>query len=161
MSVMNRELIEIFINSTMKVLETMAFVKPKAGQPVSWDDNSTVGEVVGIVGLSNEEKKIKGFLSVGFSEDSIIQIVSNMLGEEFESINSDVREAAGEIANMISGQARQVLTEKGFKLHAALPTVVSGKDLVLQTDENKPFTMVPFEIEKGLFEIGICLEKAS
>ena len=46
MPIMDNETVNIFTNATITVLETMAFVKPKPGQPRSWDDSSTAGEVV-------------------------------------------------------------------------------------------------------------------
>ena len=146
-----------FIDATIMVLETMAFVKPVVGETCIWNKEKTVAEVVGLIGFANEEEKIKGFMSIGFTKSSIIQIVSNMLGEEFETINDEVREAVGELANMISGQARQKISLMGNKFEAGMPTIISGKDLGIKGAEGKDITIVNFEIEKGPFELGICL----
>jgi chemotaxis protein CheX len=153
---MENKIVKPFVEATVKVLETMAFVTPTVGETGVWDQEQAVGEVVGIVGLSNEEENIKGFMSIGFSESSIVQIVSSMFGEEFDTINDEVREAAGEIANMISGQVRQTLSNSGTKLQAALPSVISGKDLTMQC--KKPMTIVRFQVNKGPFELGICID---
>ena len=158
---MENKYITPFIDATTKVLETMAFVKPVVGETFIWDKNKTVAEVMGVIGFSNEDESIKGFMTIGFSKSSIIQIVSNMFGEEFETMNDEVREAVGEIANMISGQARQRISIMGTKLEAALPTIISGKDLEMNGAEGKDITMVNFEVEKGPFELGICLEGLS
>ena len=136
----------------------MAFVKPKFGTPCPWNTDNTNWEVIGNVGLSNEDKNIKGFMLIGFSEPAIVQIVSSMFGEEFESINDEIREAAGEIANMISGQARQVLTPMGTRLQAALPSVVSGQNIIVAGAKKIPGIMIPFEVEKGSFDLVICIE---
>jgi chemotaxis protein CheX len=156
---MENKIVKPFVEATVKVLETMAFVTPTVGETGVWDQEQAVGEVVGIVGLSNEEENIKGFMSIGFSESSIVQIVSSMFGEEFDTINDEVREAAGEIANMISGQVRQALSNSGTKLQAALPSVISGKDLTMQG--KKPMIVVRFQVEKGPFELGICIDGLS
>ena len=108
--------------------------------------------------LSNEDESIQGFMSIGFSAPSIIQIVSNMFGEEFNSMTDEVREAVGEIANMISGQARQGLSAIGVKLDGGLPTIITGKELDVNGTEDKPILMVKFEVEKGPFELGVCIE---
>jgi chemotaxis protein CheX len=97
-------------------------------------------------------------MSVGFTEASIVQVVSSMLGEEFPGICDEVREAVGEIANMISGQVRQSLSAQGVKLQAALPSVVSGKDLMMDGSMKRPSIMVQFSVDKGPFEVGICIE---
>jgi chemotaxis protein CheX len=147
-----------FVDAAVKVLETMAFTTPKLQEIGPWDKKQVAGQVVGIIGLSNENENLQGFMSVGFTESCICRIVSNMLGEEFACICDEVREAVGEIANMISGQARQGLSAKGIKLQAALPSVISGNDLVVDGSEKTPHVMITFDTEAGSFEIGICID---
>lgn len=155
---MDQKVIKPFVDATLRVLETMAFIKPTVGSPAVWDTSTPLGEVVGVVGLSNEDENIKGFLAIGFSEGSIIQIVSGMLGEEYTAIVNEVKEAAGEIANMISGQSRQALSSMGIKLQASLPSVISGRDMTMDGSGKRPLLIVPFSIEKGPFMLGLCME---
>ena len=155
---MDNTYIQPFVDATVKVLETMAFTTPKLKKIGPWEKKLAAGQVVGIIGLSNENENLKGFMSLGFTESSICSIVSNMLGEKFTYICDETREAVGEIANMISGQARQGLSSKGIKLQAALPSVISGKDLVVDGSEQTPNVMVSFDTEDGPFEIGICID---
>ena len=155
---MDTRIIKPFVDATLKVLETMAFIKPTVGEPEFRDASMPLGEVVGVVGLSNEDENIRGFLAIGFSESSIIQIVSSMLGEKYETIDNEVKEAAGEIANMISGQSRQALSSMGIKLQASLPSVISGKDMTMDGSEKRPLMIVPFTIESGSFMLGVCME---
>ena len=150
-----------FIDATIMVLETMAFVKPVVGETCIWSKEKTVAEVIGLIVFSNEKEKIKGFMTIGFTKSSIIQIVSSMLDEEFETLNDEVREAVGELANMISGQARQKISLMGSKIEAGMPTIISGEDLEVKGAEGKDITIVNFEVEKGPFELGICLEGLS
>jgi len=155
---MDNRFVQPFIDATVKVLSTMAFVTPEVKAITTWDSDRAVGEVVGIIGLSNADEKIRGFMSVGFAEASIVQVVSNMLGEDFSGICDEVREAVGEIANMISGQVRQSLSSQGIKLQASLPSVVSGKDLTMDGSMKRPSMMIQFALEKGPFEVGISIE---
>jgi chemotaxis protein CheX len=46
---------------------------------------------------------------VSFTEASILPIVSNMFGEEIKEMNEEIKDAVGEITNMISGQASKRL----------------------------------------------------
>jgi len=154
---MNIEFINPFVNGAIKVLETMAFVKPKAGKPYLKKGNSGVGDVSGILGLTSNNSMLRGSLAVSFSEKAILKIVSNMLGEEHDKIDHGVCDAVGEITNMISGQARKELSEKGLSLEASIPTVVSGKGHNI--NHVKIFSIViPFEIDEGSFAVDICLE---
>jgi chemotaxis protein CheX len=154
----DKKYIQPFVDATVKVLETMAFTTPTLKAIGPWEKTLAAGQVVGVIGLSNESENLQGFMSLGFTESCICRIVSNMLGEKFTDICDETREAVGEIANMISGQARQGLSAKGIRLQAALPSVISGKDLVVDGSEQTPNVMVSFDTEDGPFEIGICID---
>ena len=53
---MNAELINPFINATLNVLETMAFVKSKAGKPYLKKDSVVQGDVSGVIGFTGQTK---------------------------------------------------------------------------------------------------------
>lgn len=154
---MDKTYIQPFVDAAVKVLETMAFMTPALRGIGPWDKKVAAGQVVGIIGFSNENENLQGFMSLGFTEACICRVVSNMLGEEFTVICDEIREAVGEIANMISGQARQGLSAKGIKLQAALPSVISGRDLVVDGTEKTPHVMITLDTENGSFEIGLCI----
>ncbi|MCP4716437.1 MAG: chemotaxis protein CheX [Deltaproteobacteria bacterium] len=158
---MDSKFVKPFIDATVKVLETMAFTVPTVGETCLWEQNHAVADVVGIVGLTSDDEVVRGALFVGFAAPSIIQIVSNMFGEEYETMNDEVREAVGEIANMISGQARQALSAMDIKLQGSLPTIISGKEIDIEGPVKKPLIMVKFSVEKGPFELGLCIDGLS
>lgn len=152
---MDVKLVNPFIEATTHVLLSMAFTKSKAGNPYLKKDNIARGDVTGIVGLIGEAR---GTISVSFTEDCILNIVSNMFGEEITEINDEVKDAVGEILNIVSGQARQKLEGLGRVLKGAIPTVISGKDHCITHITKQPIVAVPFESEKGSFTIEICIE---
>jgi len=156
--VVNVEFINPFINGAMNVMEKMAFLKPKVGKPYLKKGNLGTGDVSGILGLTGIDTRMRGSLAISFKKGAILKIVSNMLGEKYEEINADVFDAAGEITNMISGQARKELTDKkGYSIEASIPTVVSGKDHTIK--HIKEFSIiVPFELDEGNFFIDVCIE---
>ena len=153
---MDVTLINPFINATINVLETMAFTKAEAGKPFLKKDMVAQGDVSGVLGLIGD---IKGTISASFSEKSILSIVSNMLGEEMTELNDDVKDAVGEIVNMVSGQARQELDELGKSLKAAIPTVIMGKDHVITHVSTYPIVAIPFSTDNGDFTIEVCFEE--
>jgi chemotaxis protein CheX len=152
---MDAKLINPFIKATLNVLETMAFIKAKPQKPYLKKDTVATGDVSAVIGLSGETK---GTISVSFSGPCILSIVSNMFGEEMKTINEEVADAAGEIANMISGQARQELESIGKVLYAAVPTVIRGKDHTISHMTSAPIMAVPFNTEFGAFTIEVCFE---
>lgn len=145
-----------FIEATIHVLETMAFTKAEAGQIFPKKDKYARGDVSAIIGLTGD---VKGTISVSFSEKSILAIVTNMFMEEVTKLNDEVRDAAGEIANMISGQARQKLAGMGRKLKAAIPTVIMGKDHTITHITEEKVIAIPFISNNGDFTVEVCFEE--
>ncbi|MFH2065723.1 MAG: chemotaxis protein CheX [Pseudomonadota bacterium] len=152
---MDASLINPFINATINVLETMAFIKCKAEKPYLKKDDVAKGDVTGVIGITGESN---GTIAVTFEEVTILKIVSNMFGEEMKELNNEVADAVGELTNMISGQARRELEENGKVFEAAIPSVVSGKNHQITHYTDGPKIAIPFTTEGGRFTIEVCLE---
>jgi chemotaxis protein CheX len=153
---MDVKLINPFITATLKVLETMASIKAVAGKPFLKKDSAACGDVSGIIGLTGAAN---GTLSVTFEEKSILKVVSNMFGETLDTVNEEVADAVGELTNMISGQARRELEQKGHLFHAAIPSVVSGKGHKLVHMTRGPRIAIPFSTDDGGFTIEVCMDR--
>ncbi len=153
---MDVKLINPFINATINVLETMAFVNVTAGKPYLKNDDIAQGDVTGVLGLTGETN---GTISVTFEEACILEIVSNMLGESMETLDMEISDAVGELTNMISGQARMELSEKGKIFKAAIPSVISGKQHSIVHYSDGPKIAIPFSTGKGNFTIEVCFDK--
>jgi len=59
---------------------------------------------------------------------------------------------------MISGDAGKRLEAEGFKITAAIPTVISGKDHEIRHVLGGPSIVIPFEINEGSFVVDMCLD---
>jgi len=151
---MDVRFINAFIEGTLNVTKTMAMVSPVPGNPYLKKDALANGDVSGIIGLTGD---VTGSMALSFSEKSILKIVSNMLGEEISEINKDIKDAVGEITNMISGVARKELETTGLTVLAAIPTVVSGKDHSITHVLGGPSIIIPFAMEEGSFVVDICI----
>jgi chemotaxis protein CheX len=149
------KIINPFINATLNVLETMAFIKSEAQQPYLKKDNVAKGDISGIVGLTGETN---GTVFITFDESCIVKVVSNMFGEEINEINDDIKDAVGELTNMISGQARKELEEIGKVFQGSIPSVVSGKNHELLPMTKGPRIAIPFKTDFGSFTIEVALE---
>jgi chemotaxis protein CheX len=146
-----------FVKATVDVLSTMAMIQPTAGKPFVKKDNVAHGDVTGIVGITGEKN---GSISVTFTKPCAIAIVQNMLGGEIGDLLSDVRDAVGEITNMISGQARRGLSEMGHVFQAATPSVIMGNNHTIAHVTSGPIMAVPFTTEHGEFTVEVCFEGA-
>lgn len=160
---MDFKLIQPFINATLNVLKTMAFTDAHAKPPYLKDQKIANGDVSGVIGLTGDAS---GSLSVSFPEKAILVIVSNMFGEKMTDVDDEIRDAVGEITNMISGQARQELEGIGMSLESAIPTVVSGRDHTIKHITTYPILAITFTLDEGEFVSGegeeftieVCIE---
>ncbi len=147
-------MIKPFINATLNILETMAFIKPEAEKPYLKNDNVAKGDISGVVGFAGETNAT---VFITFDESCIVKVVSNMFGEQLNEINDDIKDAVGELTNMISGQARKELEEIGKVFHGAIPSVVTGKNHELMPMTKGPKVAIPFKTDFGKFTIEVAL----
>lgn len=153
---MDVKLINPFINSTINVLETMAFITVTARKPYLKTNNVATGDVSGVLGLTGVAN---GTIAVTFEKDCILTIVSNMFGESMKELNNEIADAVGELTNMISGQARRELEEVGKSFKAAIPTVVMGHNHSIIHYTDGPKIAIPFNTNAGDFTIEVCFER--
>lgn len=149
---MNVEFINPFLLAAVKVLETMTFTEARPRKPYLKQDKEPKGDVTGIIDISGQAE---GSLAITFSHDCICHLVANMFGEQVDTINQDVKDAVGELTNMISGDARRQLAESGLPLQAGIPQVFSGPGH--KVEHSGPAIAVPFETPGGEFTIEVCI----
>jgi chemotaxis protein CheX len=152
---MNVEFMNPFLTATINVLKTMCFTDVTAGKPYIKKDKISCGDVSGVVGITGPPN---GSMSLTFNKDCIIQIVSNMLGESFKDINDDIKDAVGELSNMISGTARNDLGNNGYSFKTSIPTVVSGPKHEIRHMCKAPTIAIPFTTSGGSFVVEISFE---
>ena len=84
-----------------------------------------------------------------------------MLGEDFQEISKDIIDGAGELTNMIFGQAKVSLNQKGYGIQTAIPSVISGKNHTLSALTKGPVVVIPFSTESGPFYVEVCVSSQS
>lgn len=147
-----------FLAATLHVLKVQAQVEATPGKVYLKKDNPTTlsGDVSGVIGIVSET--FNGTVVISFPEETFLKVMSNMLGEEYTELSKDILDGAGEITNMIFGQAKITLNERGYGIKIALPTVVSGKGHTMQgTTKNGPTVVIPFTSPAGSFFVEITL----
>lgn len=154
---LDTEFINPFLDSTMNVLKVQAGVESKSGKIyLKKKDEPLLGDVSGVIGIVSDN--FTGAVVISFPEATFLKVMSGMLGEEYLELNQDILDGAGEITNIIFGQAKVILNEKGYGIKTALPSVVHGKDhRVSSHDLGGQSVVVPFESTSGKFFVEICL----
>jgi chemotaxis protein CheX len=139
-----------FIEATINVLKTMAFVTSKPGKPYIKKSQTATGDITGIIGLSGDRE---GSLSITFTFPCIKGVLENMIGEVYDEINEDVSDAVGELTNMICGDARNKLEAQNINLTAGIPTIITGQGHTITHVTKSAIIVLPFTTDYGAFSL--------
>ncbi len=154
---MNVEFINPFLTSLVNVLSMMAQTQLKPEKPRLKKGEVALGDVSGMIGMIGPQTK--GSLSISFEESLALEIMQRMLGERPAGIDEEVTDMVGEITNMVTGGAKNMLGEKGYEFDMATPIVVSGKDHTINHKGDGPKILIPFTSDSGKAHIEICFDK--
>ena len=151
----NIEIAKAVIAATNNVLSTMANITPKAGKPFVKQDQTALGDFSAVIGVTGAHK---GSICVTFTKEGAMSAVRAMLGDAIENLEQDSIDTVGEIANMVSGQARATLAAKGIVLQGSTPTIVVGDKHRITHLTKAPVMCIPFAMPEGAFTVEFCLE---
>lgn len=146
---------KVFISATIKVLSTMAGITPVAGMPFVKADVAALGDVSAIVGIVGAKR---GSIAVTFPRSTAMAVMKGMLGDDIHDVLQDAKDAVGEVANMISGQARAMLAERGMTMQGSTPTVILGDKHSITHFTHAPVLVIPFSSQAGDMVVEFCLE---
>ena len=153
---MNVDVINAFLDSSVHVLKTMASVEATAGKPYLKKDRVATGDVSGIITFSGD---MTGSFALSFSSDCILKITSAILKEEKSQIDRLTMDTAGELTNMISGDARRRLQGRGFVIKAGIPSVMSGESHEISHVLEGPSIALPFTTAFGAFVADFNIQR--
>jgi len=140
--------VEIF--STMIMMEVE--VADAAPPPLSVFTNS----ISGVIGLAGTQK---GVLALHFPMPVALAVTSSFLGMEVTDPGPDVEDAIGELANMLGGSVKTVLTDKGRDIQLSMPTTISGERYDVQQTNDTLRHALAFHTEAGNFLVELQLEQ--
>jgi chemotaxis protein CheX len=142
--------------SVLESLSVMTMTSVVKGVPRKGADLKIRGEVVGIIGLSGPNSS--GVLIISFEQSSIFEMLENMLGERYSTLSAEVLDAIGEMTNIVCGDLKRRLSELGYQISMASPTVVRGADAQLSQENRSEFISIPFSTSSGRFvvETNLC-----
>jgi chemotaxis protein CheX len=83
------------------------------------------------------------------------------LGLEVESIDEDVIDALGELANMVAGSIKPLMAKDGVDVELSLPSVIYGSEYSMTTLADSEILAVPFELDSGIFIVELAFKNYS
>jgi chemotaxis protein CheX len=152
---MDVNIINPFLNATIKVLKIQCFLEAKPQKPhlKKPTDPLLLGDVSGIISIVSEV--FNGTMAISLSEAVFKKIAENMLGEKCEAITEQNVDLVGELANIILGQAKIELGQLGYAIQMAIPSCVWGKDHKIKHFGGGSCVVLPFDTEAGVIHCEV------
>lgn len=146
-----------FLAATVKTLTVQTNTPAKALKPFLKKEILPGIAIAGVLTLISKDRA--GSVVLCFSESVFLKIYENMFAEKHATINAEVQDAAGELLNIIYGQAKLELNKLGHEFQPALPTVLVADQLKIR-QSGSPAVVVPFETAHGNFHLEIEFKSA-
>ncbi|MBW4054175.1 MAG: chemotaxis protein CheX [Proteobacteria bacterium] len=144
------------INATREVFSTMVMMEVLDSFPLKEPVSRFKCSITGMVGFAGT---YSGVISIHCPVALALKITSNMLGIDCDEVNEDLNDAIGEIANMLGGSVKQVLSKGGLDVKLSIPTVISGEDYTVNSLSDNDCVVVPFTVVDHTLLVGITLKK--
>ncbi len=136
------------VETTEELFNTMIFLEVSADPPFAEGKQAIGCHVSAMIGLTGD---FSAMLGIHCPETTGLAISGAMLGMEIEAIDADVKDALGEIANMLAGGLKERFAAEGLNLELAIPTAISGKSYTIASSTKNNRVIIPFNIEQGQF----------
>lgn len=141
-----------FIRATVKVFRVMLGCE-LATPELRWKrDRQPAQEVSGIIEITGP---VSGIVVLGISRSAAIRVTETLLGEQVDQINELVRDAVGELTNMIAGNAKAELD--GSRLRVGLPWVIVGRHHTLPIQRGATSFDIVFDSDLGPVTVEVSL----
>lgn len=150
------ELSEKVIESVKEIFSSMIMMEISVSGNLHEQTIPLADSISGVIGLAGT---YKGVMAIHLPNMVATAITSNFLGMEVDEINEDVEDAIGELANMLGGNVKSILSERGRDIDLSLPSTISGRQYDFQPTKEAERFIVPFSCEAGPFSVELQLEK--
>ncbi|MDO9307855.1 MAG: chemotaxis protein CheX [Deltaproteobacteria bacterium] len=155
-SLTEEQLASYVISATQDVFSTMIMMDVVDEFPMKEPVSRFKCSITGMVGFAGT---YSGVISIHCPVELALKITSNMLGIECDEVNDDLNDAIGEIANMLGGSVKQVLSKGGLDVKLSIPTVISGEDYTVNSLSDSDCVVIPFVVEDYKLLVGLTLKK--
>lgn len=155
-SLTEEQLCRYVIDATKDVFSTMVMMDPADDLPLREPINRFKCSITGMVGFAGT---YSGVISIHCPVGLAMKITSSMLGMDCEEVNDDLNDAIGEIANMLGGGVKLVLSKGGLDIKLSIPTVISGEDYTVNSLSDNDCVVIPFSLDGDKFLVGLTLKK--
>ncbi len=151
----NYNTIEPFKEAIPEVFSTMAYLEANLVEAYLDSNNSVYDEISASLSLTGSRR---GILVITFSEKLARKMISRFIAmEENELSKSEIYDGAGEIINIIAGNAKARINDLKDHFDLSAPFVVSGKDHNIYIQNDLPCVTMVYNVEGDYFAFKLFL----
>lgn len=144
------------IESAKEIFATMVMMEIAVNGTFLEDSLPLTDSISGVIGLAGT---CKGVLAVHMPSKVAMAVTGGFLGMDVDEMNADVEDAIGELANMLGGNVKSILSENGRDIDLSLPSTIIGRRYDFQPTKEAERVIIPFTCAAGEFAIDLQLEK--
>jgi chemotaxis protein CheX len=116
-------------------------------------DTSRISSVVGFTG------RLSGMLGMHFSTEMACNVASGLLGLPLTQPDENVRDAIGELSNMLAGGLKKQLSSTDNMFKISIPTIVSGPEYSMHVPTSARQLWMGIVAGQCRFKIQLVLEQ--
>ena len=146
------DIVNYIIDSTQEVFETMIFLEVSTEGCLTEGQETIFSHFSAMIGLSGD---LMAMISIHCDAYIAMEIAGSMLEMEFDEIDDDVKDAMGEVANMLAGGIKSCLLDDNLDVTLAIPTTIVGKGYRVSSPKRSNRVVVPFEMTTGRFYVDV------
>ena len=120
---------------------------------------SLVGDVSGVIAMVQDH--LEATLTLCLTQETMRGLLPQVIGTSIAVTHEMAVDAVGEMTNMIFGQIKHDMGDRGYSLKLGIPCVVTGKGHFVSQFHRGKHMIVPFNVEGQLFQIYIALFSAT
>lgn len=136
------------ISSTKDVFSTMLMVDLDNRDVIENKKCEMHSNMTSMIGLGGG---IRGLLAIHCPAKVAKSITGSFLGMEIEQLDDDVKDAIGEIANMIAGNLKVSYAKVDINVELAIPTSIVGDSFYVSSISDSNRFIVPFLFGEDTF----------
>ncbi|GAX60069.1 chemotaxis protein [Candidatus Scalindua japonica] len=152
-------------DATKEAFSTMLMTELHADESFVKNEENVACDLISSLHFFNDKYMVK--IALFCDAASACHIAGTMLGMEVSEVDVDVKDAMGEIVNMIAGGAKVKLESRMGELHLLTPWIISARNLkipsrsdrktgfIIDSQARFSWVMTKFSFDKGTFIVSV------
>ena len=148
---MNVKMMIPFIEAAAEVIKAECSLEVTRGNLALQKSALTADDITVLISLIGQ---VQGVVLYGLSTEAGLSLVSRMMGQEFDALDTLAQSGIAELGNVITGRASIKLSEAGYNCNISPPALILGKSITISTLD---FSRIVVPLNTSLGEIVVHL----